>query len=223
MIRKDSIYVRDEDIIFVDNYLINMNAHEIQNEIIYTITEIVKNRSNSTGSHSRRVSEITRILAEKLGYSEENVESIYMASMMHDIGKIAIEDSILLKPGKLTTEEFDKIKKHTTTGYNILKNSKLPLLKLAADIAHYHHERYDGKGYPDGKKGGEISKECEIVAVADVFEALISKRCYKDPWPREKVIQYFKENSGTQFSPDIVEALLSNEEKISNVINTLSE
>lgn len=142
---------------------------------------------------------------------------------MHDIGKIAIGDNILLKPGKLTPEEFDVIKKHTITGYNILKNSKFKLLQLAADIALYHHERYDGKGYPEGKKGGEIPKQCEIVAVADVFEALISKRCYKEPWSQEKVIQYFEENSGIQFAPDVVEALLSNEEEVFNVINTLPE
>ncbi|WP_291636545.1 HD domain-containing phosphohydrolase [Clostridium sp.] len=207
----------------VDNYMINMNAHDTQNEIIYRITEVVENRSNSTGSHSRRVSEITRILAEKLGYNDEQVETISMASVMHDIGKIAIDDSILLKPGKLSMDEFNSMKKHTTTGYNILKDSKFPLLKIAADIAHYHHERYDGNGYPDGKKGGEIPKECEIVAVADVFEALVSKRCYKEPWSREKVIQYFKESRGTQFSPDVVEALLCKEEEVFNLIMTLPE
>lgn len=207
----------------IDNFMINMNAHETQDEIIYRISEVVENRNNSTGSHSRRVSEITRILAKKIGYSEEDVEMISKASVMHDIGKIAIEDGILLKPGKLSIEEFHNMKKHTTAGYNILKDSKFTLLKLAADIAHYHHERYDGKGYPEGKKGGEIPKECEIVAVADVFEALISKRCYKEPWHQMEVIKYFKENSGTQFAPDVVEALLCNEEEIFRVIRTLPE
>ena len=207
----------------IDNFIINMNAHETQDEIIYRITEIIENRNSSTGAHSRRVAEITRILAEKLHYSEEDVENISKASVMHDIGKIAIGDNILLKPGRLSKEEFEDIKKHTTVGYNILKNSKLPLLQIAADIALYHHERYDGKGYPEGKKGGEIPKVCEIVAVADVFEALISKRCYKEPWSEEQVLQYFKENSGTQFAPDVVEALLCSEEEVFNVLVTLPE
>lgn len=207
----------------IDNFIINLNANETQDEIIFRITEVVENRNNATGFHARRVSEITRILAKKMNYSDDEVEIISKASIMHDIGKIAIGDNILLKPGKLTEEEFDIIKKHTITGYNILKNSKFKLLQLAADIALYHHERYDGKGYPEGKKGGEIPKQCEIVAVADVFEALISKRCYKEPWSKEKVIQYFKENSGTQFAPDVVEALLSNKEEVLNLINTLPE
>ncbi|MFA6941558.1 MAG: DUF3369 domain-containing protein [Clostridiaceae bacterium] len=202
----------------IDNFMINKNIRETQNEIIYRITEIVENRNNSTGAHSRRVSEITRVLAEKMGYSEEEGETISKASVLHDIGKIGIGDNILLKPGKLTIEEFEKIKKHTTVGYNILKDSKLPMLKIAADIAHYHHERYYGKGYPEGKKGGEIPKACEIVQVADVFEALGSRRCYKEPWSRERIIQYYKENSGTQFAPDVVEALLKNEEEVFNVL-----
>ncbi len=207
----------------IDNFMINISAHETQDEIIYRITEVVENRSNAAGFHSRRVSEITRILAEKMEYCEEDVEIIAKASVMHDIGKIAIVDSVLLKPGKLTAEEFENIKTHTTAGYNILKGSKFTLIQLAADIAYHHHERYDGTGYPEGKKGGEIRKECEIVAVADVFEALISKRCYKEPWPKEKIIQYFKENSGTQFAPDVVEALLSDVEEVFNLIRGLPQ
>ena len=108
-------------------------------------------------------------------------------------------------------------------GYDILKNSKLSLLKTAAYIALYHHERYDGNGYPEGKKGGEIPKECEIVAVADVFEALVSKRCYKKPWVREDVIKYFKENSGSQFAPDVVQAFLKSQEEVFNVLVMLPE
>ncbi|MGE5626615.1 MAG: DUF3369 domain-containing protein [Solirubrobacterales bacterium] len=207
----------------IDNFMLSMNAKETQDEIIYRITEVVENRNNYTGAHSRRVAEITRILAEKMFYTEEEVEHISKASVMHDIGKIAIGDNILLKPGKLTEEEFNDIKKHTTAGYNILKNSKLPLLKTAAYIALYHHERYDGNGYPEGKKGGEIPKECEIVAVADVFEALASKRCYKEPWCRDKVIEYFKENSGSQFAPDVVKAFLESVEDVYNVLIMLPD
>jgi len=207
----------------IDNFMINMNSRDTLNEIIYRITEVVENRNNYSGCHARRVSEITRVLAEKMGYSEDDVETISKASVLHDIGKISIGDSILFKPGKLSIEEFEEIKKHTTSGYNILKNSKLQLLKIAADIALYHHERFDGKGYPEGKKGGETPKVCEIVAMADVFEALASRRCYKEPWCRERIIEYIKENSGTQFAPDVAETLLCNEEEIFNVLVTFPE
>ena len=203
--------------------MINMNAHDTQNEIIYRITEVVENRNKPTGSHSRRVSEVTKVLAKKLGYSEDEAENIAKASIMHDIGKIAVEDSILLKPGKLTSEEFDIIKKHTVIGYNILKDSKYQLLQLAANIALYHNERYDGKGYPEGKKSGDIPKECEIVQAADVFEALISKRCYKESWSKEDVISYFRENREVQFAPDVVDAFLDNVDEIFDVVMSLPE
>lgn len=207
----------------IDNFMINMNAHDTQNEIIYRITEVIENRNKPTGSHSRRVSEVSKVLAIKLGYSKDEAEKIAKASIMHDIGKIAIEDSILLKPGKLTNEEFAIIRKHTNIGYNILKDSKFQLLQLAADIALYHHERYDGKGYPEGKKGGDIPRECEIVQAADVFEALISKRCYKEAWSREDVISYFRENRAIQFAPDVVDALLDNVDEVFDVVMSLPE
>ncbi len=204
----------------IDNFMLNMNVNETQNEIIFRISEIVENRCDSTANHLRRVSNITKILARNLGFDDEKASSTALASVMHDVGKIGISDDILLKPGKLTAEEYENIKRHTIIGYNIFKDAKLELLNLAANIALYHHERYDGKGYPLGKKGGEIPKECEIVAAADVFDALISKRCYKDEWTEEAVVEYFKENRGTQFSPDVVDALLDNIDSILDVVKS---
>ncbi len=202
----------------IDNFMLNMNTSETQNEIIFRISEIVENRCDATANHLRRVSNITKVLASKLNYTEEMCNTIMMASVMHDVGKIGISDEILLKPAKLTPEEFEIIKRHTTIGYNILKDSRLRLLNMAANIALYHHERYDGMGYPTGKKEGEIPRECEIVAVADVFDALISKRCYKHKWPLSEVTEYFEQSRGTQFSPEVVDALLNNIDQVLNII-----
>lgn len=202
----------------IDNFVLNMNVSETQNEIIYRIGEIVENRCDSTANHLRRVSKISKLLAEKLELDQAVVDSVELASVMHDVGKIGISDSILLKPGKLDESEYEKMKSHTVIGYNIFKGSRLPLLNMAANIARYHHERYDGTGYPEGKKGNEIPKECAIVAVSDVFDALISKRCYKEKWPVDKVVGYFKENRGTQFAPDVVDTLFCNLDSVLNII-----
>lgn len=207
----------------IDNFTLNMNVNETQNEIIFRISEIVENRCDSTGNHLRRVSKISRLLAEKLGFEADAADSISLASVMHDVGKIGISDAILLKPGRLTEEEFENMKTHSMIGYNIFRDSKLPLLNMAANIARYHHERYDGKGYPEGKKGGEIPKECEIVAVADVFDALISKRCYKEKWSVSDVIDYFVNNRGTQFAPDVVDKLLENIDCVLMIVDALPD
>lgn len=204
----------------IDNFLINMNVNETQNEIIFRISEIVENRSLNTANHLRRVSNIVKLLSQKLGFDNDAANSIALASVMHDVGKIGIRDDVLLKPAKLTPEEFERVKKHTIMGYNILKGSKLKLLDLAANIALYHHERFDGLGYPMGKRGGEISKECEIVAVADVFDALISKRVYKDRWSESAVIEYFNEKRGSQFAPDVVDVLLANIDSVLGFVMT---
>ncbi len=202
----------------IDNFMLNMNVSETQNEIIYRIGEIVENRCDSTANHLRRVSKISKLLAESLGLSQEIVDTIELASVMHDVGKVGISDAILLKPGRLDASEFEIMKTHTLIGYNIFKDSKLPLLKTAATIARSHHERFDGQGYPDGKRGGDIPKECEIAAVADVFDALLSKRCYKERWPFEEVVGYMRQQSGSQFAPDVVAHLLQNLDTILEIV-----
>jgi response regulator RpfG family c-di-GMP phosphodiesterase len=207
----------------IDNFVLNMNANESQREIIFRISEVVENRCDSTANHLKRVSKISELLAEKLGFNQDMIQAISLASVMHDVGKIGISDSVLLKPGKLTAEEFENIKKHTVIGYNIFKDSKLPVLNLAAKIALYHHERYDGNGYPEGRVSGEIPKECEIVSVADVFDALLSERCYKSKWAFEDVICYFEKERGKQFAPDVVDALMSNIETVYDIFQSLPD
>jgi len=207
----------------IDNFTLNMNLNETQNEIIYRISEIVENRCDSTANHLRRVSRITKLLADKLGFDPELAESISRASIMHDVGKIGISDAVLLKPGKLSADEFECIKTHTVIGYNIFKGSQLPLLNLAAKIALYHHERYDGTGYPEGKRGSEIPKECEIVAVADVLDALLSKRPYKEKWSLEEATNYIMEERGKQFAPDVVDVLFENIEAVKEIIIALPD
>lgn len=190
-----------------ESLCMNIEIEETQKEILYILGEVTEARSEETGNHVQRVSKYAKILAEKYGLSNRDVMLVTMASPIHDIGKVAISDKILMKPGKLTPSEFEIVKKHTTVGYNILKNSKRDVLKSAAIIAHEHHERYDGKGYPQGLKGEEIHIFGRIVAVADVFDALGSERVYKKPWVINDILAYFKEERGKHFDPKLVDIL----------------
>lgn len=202
----------------IDNFVLNMNANETQKEIIFRISEVVENRSDSTANHLKRVSKISECLAEKLGYEKDMVMAISLASVMHDVGKIGISDSILLKPGKLTEEEFNIMKNHTIIGNRILKDSKLPVLNLAANIALYHHEKFDGTGYPERLVGENIPRESAIVAVADVFDALLAERCYKKAWSFEDTIAYMEKEKGKHFSPLIIDTLMENIGEIYEII-----
>jgi response regulator RpfG family c-di-GMP phosphodiesterase len=135
------------------------------------------------------------------------------AAPMHDIGKIATPDAVLLKPGKLTPDEWDIMKQHPTVGLSILDGSSRPILKAAAVIAHQHHEKYDGTGYPQGLKGEAIHRFARIVAVADVFDALSHKRCYKDAWPISQVKEHLREVAGHHLDPKYVDVLIANMDK----------
>ena len=193
-----------------ENLCLNKEIGKSQREILFLLGEVTEARSEETGNHVKRVSEYSRILAEKCGLTEREIMLITMAAPIHDIGKIAIPDSILKKPGKLTSEEFEIIKTHTTIGYNILKHSNRDILKTAAIIAYEHHEKYNGKGYPRGLKGEEIHLCGRIVAVADVFDALGSPRVYKKPWIMEDILKYFRQERGKHFDPVLVDILLDN-------------
>ena len=138
---------------------------------------------------------------------------LLVASPMHDIGKVGIEDSILKKPGKLTTEEFEEMKNHSVIGYSILKSSKRAMLRAAAVVAHEHHEKYNGSGYPNGKKGKDIHIFARITAIADVFDALGSDRCYKKAWSLEKIVNLFQEERGEHFDPELTDLFLENLEE----------
>ena len=175
-----------------------------QEEIITSLSQMVESQSQETGMHVKRVSEYTKILCRNLGYDDDTVWEVGLAAMMHDVGKIMVPHEILEKPGKLTKEEFDIIKKHTAYGKKMLENSPGELMQLSADIAYEHHERYDGTGY-DGIKGENIGIFSRCVSVADVFDALVSWRPYKDPWTPQEARNEILAQSGRQFDPLVVE------------------
>ncbi len=188
-----------------------------QKEILFTLGEMGELRSKETGDHVNRVALYSELLARKYGLGEKEVMMLKMASPMHDIGKVAISDSILLKPAKLTDEEFEEMKRHSSIGYEIFKKSTHRLLQIAATISHEHHEKWDGTGYPRGLKGEEISICGRITAVADVFDALSHDRVYKKAWPLEEVLEYMKKESGKSFEPKLVDILVENIIDIVNI------
>ena len=179
-----------------------------QTEIISTLGNSVESRDLRTKLHVDRVALYSEKLALLSGMNSEDAQKLKLASPLHDVGKITISDNILNKPAKLTNEEFAIMKNHTVAGYEILKNSKRELLKLAATIAYQHHEKWDGTGYPRGLKGEEIDIVGRITAIADVFDALSTKRVYKESWPDEKVKRVMKDGLGTSFDPKLLEIFL---------------
>lgn len=199
---------------------------EIQNTLESTILSlggVAESRSHETGLHVQRVSEYAEFIATQLGLSDSEINILRIISPMHDIGKIAIEDHILKKPGKLTPDEYTRMKQHATLGYEMLKNSNLELFKFAAIVAHEHHEKWDGSGYPRGIKEDEIHIFGRIVAFADVFDALISERVYKSAWPVEKIIEFAREQRGLHFDPKIVDIFLNNLDFFTHTNERLSD
>ncbi|MGB5866378.1 MAG: PAS domain S-box protein [Arcobacteraceae bacterium] len=181
-----------------------------QREIIYTMGEIGETRSQETGYHVKRVAEYSKHLALKAGLSIEEAELLKMASPMHDIGKVGIPDSILHKPARLDEDEFRIMKEHAKIGYELLKNSSRELLRTSALVAHEHHERWDGTGYPRGLKGSQIHIFGRITAICDVFDALAHARPYKKAWELERILELFHEEKGKHFDPNLVEIFLNN-------------
>lgn len=187
------------------NSRLSSELFDMQNDIIFTMGTIGEKRALETDNHVKRVAAYTRLLGSKYGLDEESVMMLEQASSMHDIGKVAISETILLKPDKLNDQEFEIIKSHAELGFNMLKNSHHALLQMAATIAHQHHEYYDGSGYPQGLKGKEIDIFARITALADVFEALGHDRIYQKAWSDEKICTYIKARSGIQFDPKLVD------------------
>ena len=185
--------------------LVNKNnqLYEEQQIMVGSLSELVETQSHETGQHVKRVAAYTEILCRAMGLSEEETWKISVASMMHDVGKICVPREILHKPGKLTEEEFSEIKKHVDYGYKLLENSPGEIMRLAANIAWQHHERYDGKGYQNELSGENINIFARAVAVADVFDALVSKRCYKKSWTPTQAREEILNQSGEQFDPHI--------------------
>ena len=190
---------------------------ELQEAYIDTIHRLVlaaEYRDEDTGEHILRMSHYSVLIAEKLGLPAKEVQDILYAAPMHDIGKIGVQDYILLKPGKLTDEEFEIVKTHSSIGAKILANSKSETLMVAEQIALSHHEKWNGNGYPQGLSGDNIPLAARIVGLADVFDALTSKRPYKDPYTVEVALDIIKKERGEQFDPDIVDVFLKNMDEI---------
>ena len=183
-------------------------------DIISILAKTAEYRDNETSAHTIRVGEMAAFIARKFNWSDEDVELMRLAAPMHDVGKVGIADKILLKPGRLSNIEYEYMKQHAFIGYSILSKKKTPLLKLAAEIAHTHHERYNGKGYPRALKSDEIPLSGAIVSVVDVFDALLSKRPYKKAYSLEKTMQIIQEHSGSHFHPDVVDIFINSLDEI---------
>ena len=195
---------------------------DLNQGMIESLSAAIEFRNGESGQHVRRIHDITKSLLSDTdlgaGLSKEEIQQIAQAAIMHDVGKIAIPDAILNKPGRLTPEEFEIMKTHTTQGGFLLE--KIPQLRengvyhYAYDIARHHHERWDGRGYPDGLKGEEISLWAQVVSLADVYDALSCKRVYKDAFPRDKVLQMIRDGECGVFNPELLDRFFSVEEKL---------
>lgn len=194
-----------------------------EKDIISILSKTAEYRDNETSVHTVRVGEMAALMAEKFGWNEEEVELIRLAAPMHDIGKVGIEDRVLLKPGKLDDDEFTIMKTHSAIGHSILSQKETPLLKLAAEIAHSHHEKYNGQGYPKGLSGDEIPLSGAIVAVVDVFDALLSERPYKKAFTLEKALEIINNDSGTHFHPKVVSLFMDNIDEVLDIRKRLND
>jgi response regulator RpfG family c-di-GMP phosphodiesterase len=207
----------------IKNVQLKENIKRAYLETIYRLSVAAEYKDTDTGTHIKRMSKYSELIAKKLGFSDEFCELILYASPLHDIGKLGIPDAILTKPAKLTPEEWEIMKRHTTMGYEILAGSTEKLINFASSIALNHHERFDGTGYPSGKKGEEIPIEGRIVALADVFDALSTKRPYKDAWPLDKILIEIENQRNKQFDGKIVDVFLSNLDEFLKIQNEFKE
>ena len=175
--------------------------------VVQTLAEAIDAKDNYTNGHSARVAQYSREIARRYGYTTKQQEEIYMMGLLHDVGKIGIPDSVINKPGKLTPEEYEVIKTHSRVGARILR--KIEEMPKLVEGARWHHERYDGKGYPDGLIGESIPEEARIIAVADAYDAMSSRRSYRDIFPQEKVRSEIENGKGTQFDPGFADIMLA--------------
>ena len=198
----------------------------MQTQIIARLANLIESRDTETGGHVARTSAYCKLLAEdsqKDGVYADTIDKdfidrLYAVAPIHDVGKILVSDKILRKPGKLTPEEFEEMKKHAASGGDVAKRILTGIaddasMQMAYDIATYHHERWGGGGYPHGLQGEEIPLSARIMAIADVFDALVSKRCYKEPIPLDEAFHIIESDSGTHFDPKLVEVFLKNKDQ----------
>jgi putative two-component system response regulator len=203
--------------------IVNKELQDAYYDTIYRLSLAAEFRDEDTGDHIMRMGRSCRLIAQKLGLPSDQVRNIEQAAPMHDVGKIGIPDSILLKPGKLTDEEFEVMKTHTIIGAKLLGNSKAEILRVGEEISLYHHERWDGRGYPHGLSGEDIPIVGRIVCIMDVFDALTSRRPYKDPYPVRVALDIISEGKRKQFDPILVDILLANVDEIMQIRTEVEE
>jgi len=192
-------------------------------DLVHRLGRAAEYKDTDTGEHIARMSQYSKLLALEFGMGEQQAELLRQAAPMHDVGKIGIPDAILLKPGRLTPDEFDHMKQHAAIGAQILANSSSPLLQLAHKLALEHHEKWDGSGYPNGLKGEQISVEGRIVAIADVFDALTSKRPYKEAWGVEEALEHMQAQAGKHFDPHLINLFVNKLDAIIAIKNAYQE
>ena len=191
-----------------ENLHLNQDLFESQMEMICVLAGAAETRSQETANHVKRVGMLAEFLARELGMDEKQSEALRFAAPLHDLGKIAIPDHILNKPGAHTPEEAIIMRTHAERGAQLLDNTRVPLIRLAAEIARSHHENWDGSGYPNGLAGEQIAISGRITALADVYDALGSKRCYKAAWAREDILDLIRAERGKKFDPQLVDILV---------------
>jgi HD-GYP domain-containing protein (c-di-GMP phosphodiesterase class II) len=205
----------------IQNVRWTQELHQAYQDTLYRLSLVAKYREDPSGAQIRRVSRYSGFLAGALGLPEEKVEKIRVASALYDIGKLGIPEAILLKPGRLTPEEFDRMKQHTTLGAVILGGSKTEILQIAERIALSHHEKFDGSGYPSKQAGEDIPLEGRIVALAEVFDALTTDRPYKEPMPFDAAVETIRAESGKHFDPAVVQSFLKIKHEFEKILQTV--
>ncbi|MBY0438482.1 MAG: HD domain-containing protein, partial [Burkholderiales bacterium] len=188
-------------------------------ETIVRLARAAEFRDPETGAHIQRMAHCSRLIARRIGLSEATQEILLRAAPLHDVGKLGTPDRILLKPGKLTPDEWEVMKQHASIGYEILRESASPVIQAGAEIAWSHHEKFDGSGYPRGLCGEDIPLFGRIVAIADVFDALTSARPYKRPWSVDEAVSFMRAQSGLHFDPALLEAFLDIQPEVVEVMS----
>ena len=201
----------------IENALLYTQLTHTQTQIILKLSSAAEFKDEDTSKHTKRVALYSALIGEALGLPNKDIELLKLTAPMHDAGKIGISDAIIHKPGKLSDEEFITMKNHTMIGFNLLSDDDNTFLRTAALIARDHHEKVDGSGYPQGLVGDEISLFGRIVAIADVFDALTTKRPYKEPWPFEKALDYLKEQKSSHFDTALVELFIKNKSEVKKI------
>ncbi len=217
-----NLYMKQASISY-DNLMLYHKVEKGQQEIVNLLGTSIETRSKETGNHIKRVAEISALLAEYIDMPPGEIEILKLASPLHDLGKIGIPDAILNKPGKLDSAEWQIMMTHAKIGHEMLCHADSEILQAGAIISHEHHEKWDGFGYPEKKKGEEIHIYGRITAVADVFDALAGERCYKKPWPMKDIIIFFKANRGIHFEPRLVDILLENIDQFIAILETYKD